>query len=332
MAIPMLGAIRQRHPQAHITWLCGQVPAPLLEIAQDIDELVVVNEQYLFGRSIRDRARAIAAVWAKLFGRRYDAVYVCHSDSRYKILTWSAWRKATYSFGEGRQGPLAGRHHTFEYIRLVSREDGPFANRNFPAARLNVPPKPDWMHESLSVIVAPGGGQNARRTDSLRRWPIEHYVELATRLIQQGSKVIVVGAKSDGHLRLAFQNLPVIDLIGHTTLPQLLGVVAAADAVVSHDTSLIHLTNLVETPLVALFGPTPMASFLFPRKAAYGIWGGEGLACRPCYDGREFYSCPRNVCMESISVDLVLSKISELLNKRAVTELVSPDGVEPSAL
>ena len=40
---------------------------------------------------------------------------------------------------------------------------------------------------------------------------------------------------------------------------------------------------------------------------------GEGFACRPCYDGRDFLLCTSNGCMQQISVEMVMAQVDGVL-------------------
>jgi heptosyltransferase II len=52
------------------------------------------------------------------------------------------------------------------------------------------------------------------------------------------------------------------------------------------------------------------------REKLRVLWGGEDLACRPCYDGREFAACADNRCMKGISPAQVLAAAEEILCSR----------------
>ncbi len=75
----------------------------------------------------------------------------------------------------------------------------------------------------------------------------------------------------------------------------------------------MHLAGLSRAAVVALFGPTDPGSFMPSRLGIAGIWGGEGFACRPCYDGRNFPPCENNGCMQQITVTMVLAQLDRLL-------------------
>ena len=63
-----------------------------------------------------------------------------------------------------------------------------------------------------------------------------------------------------------------------------------------------------------------------------GIWGGEGFACRPCYDGRDFPMCGNNGCMQQITSAMVMRQVEELLQLRGSAggeayQVVLPSGI-----
>jgi len=87
--------------------------------------------------------------------------------------------------------------------------------------------------------------------------------------------------------------------------------VANAKLVISADTGLLHVADILKVPAVALMGPT---AFGFP-SGKKTVTLDVVLACRPCTkDGRG--KCSRDVwqkCMVDIDVELVHSTIQELM-------------------
>ena len=98
---------------------------------------------------------------------------------------------------------------------------------------------------------------------------------------------------------------PPLNLAGRTTLRDLIGIFQRARAAFGPDCGPMHIAAAVGTPVVSLWGATSPA-----RSAPWGSESGVivGTApCAPCYLKR----CPiGRVCMEQISVEAVLAKLT----------------------
>jgi heptosyltransferase-2 len=70
-----------------------------------------------------------------------------------------------------------------------------------------------------------------------------------------------------------------VDLVGRTTLAELMGVFSWSDAVVSNDSGAMHVAAGVGRPVVAIFGPTDER-----RTAPIGehVVIKQDVWCRPC--------------------------------------------------
>ena len=118
-----------------------------------------------------------------------------------------------------------------------------------------------------------------------------------------------VGDEADRHTLPAFARLPVVDKVGKLALVDSLCALRDVDIVVSHDTGPLHFARLVRTPVVGLFGPTDPRSVVGDDDGIEVLWGGANLACRPCYDGRNYARCSDNLCMKDVSVESVLKAV-----------------------
>ncbi len=322
MALPVINELRQKNPDCEITWLCGITVAPLLKEVGGIDEIIPIDDSNLLTGSLFARLRILLYVWLKLFARHFDLAVIGHSDSRYRLLGLTVRAKIKRSFTRDgmRFWPVPGRHHSDEYVRLVSNYDGP---ENVRVSLPNISPLlPDKMRDKLqlnpyssTVAFAPGGARNALREDAIRRWPLNNYVTLAEKLIDAGHHVVLTGAPDDDWVREAFAGLPIIDMIGETDLIELVTLYHLCNVVVTHDSGPLHLAGLAGTPLVALFGPTNPFEKVPRDKRTVILWGGDNLACRPCYDGRAYAECRDNRCLKSITPDDVFKAISTILEK-----------------
>lgn len=96
-----------------------------------------------------------------------------------------------------------------------------------------------------------------------KRWPDFHYAALAKMLIAKGHAIWLFGSAKDKPVceQIIHQLSPeeqqhCYNLAGDTSLPQAIDLIAACKAAVSNDSGLMHIAAAVNTPLVALYGPT----------------------------------------------------------------------------
>jgi heptosyltransferase-2 len=317
MASALAEAIRRREPEAHVTWLCGEGVAELVRLFPGVSEVLVVDEvQLLRGRADRQLG-ALLAAWRQLAFRRFDAILLGHADRRYRALVLTAraprirWLEQSPS---PRMLPIPGRYYADEYVRLLDAADsrGPIVGHGaLSDVRPMLPAR--RSSEPVGVVLVPGGTRNVLRESALRRWPVDRYRLVAERLRAAGHAVTLVGDAADAWVRPAFAGVDVRDEIGAHGLAGTLAVLAAADLVISHDTGPLHLARLVRAPLLALFGQTIPSQFLVTDADTQAIWGGASLACRPCYDGREFADCRDNLCMKDIATADVVDRALVML-------------------
>jgi heptosyltransferase II len=318
MATTLPGAIKAVAPSAHVTWLCGTRVADLVRLVPDVDEVLVADEAALLRGSFPSQVRALASVWGRLGGRRFDVTLLGHADRRYRalILAVRSGRVRSLQHDPSRDMlPIPGRYHGDEYVRLLDERPsrGPIVG-HFPQPdlrpRLTARRDPD----AVGVVLVPGGTRNLLRESALRRWPVERYREVAAALRLAGHPVTLIGDEGDAWVSPFFEGLGVRDEIGANDLTGALAVLAAARLVITHDTGPLHLAQLVRAPLLGLFGPTIPSQFMLGGDATSVLWGGSTLACRPCYDGREFADCADNLCMQDIATSAVIERALAMLS------------------
>lgn len=321
MALHAVTAARAVEPDARISWVCGSAVAPLLRLVNEIDELITVDDRLLLSGSMFERLREIAATWRKLAGRRFDLIANGHADPRYRVLTLPVFasRRRTWSHRPASRLPIRGRYHGDEYVRLMIGGDGRVVEpARLPLVEVSLP---EHLERRLSntqpvVVLAPGGARNLLRDDRLRRWPLARYVALAKKLTGSGAEVVLVGAPSDAWVRDAFEPAEVVDLIGETDLVELYAVLSKAHLIISHDSGPMHLAALARTPLIALFGPTDPGERSVPSDRT-AFFAPKALPCAPCYDGRNYAKCDRNICLEQTSVERVFRRAHQFLSTDA---------------
>ena len=318
MATPLLTRIATEHPGARVTWLCGARVAELVRLLPGVTDVIEVDETQLFTRGRASSLRAVVRVWRQLATRRFDRVMLLHPDRRYRVLLWPIRGTPIHVADHGpgaSTNPIPGRFRGDESARLLDQDEsqGPIVRR-YDLVDLSERVTPDAPAKSAPrAVLVPGGARNVLRENALRRWPVASYVALARALLALGIDVVLIGDQGDVDIGRAFDGLSVRNLIGETTITRTLQVLRGADVVVTHDTGPLHLARLVRAPTVALFGPTDPAEFVRPAPRVEVLWGGADLACRPCYDGRNFASCADNICINRVGVEEVLTAVRRVL-------------------
>jgi heptosyltransferase-2 len=161
------------------------------------------------------------------------------------------------------------------------------------------------------------------RNGKAKRWPVEHWSELANLLTQRlDATVVIVGApgeRATAHQIIRAVAEPIYDLTGKTALPELAALLARSDLVISGDSGPMHIACAVDSPVIGLFGPTD------PRISgplgADAVVMGHDIWCGPCYDASTTADCRFHnpVCMKAIPARTVF-----LAAKRQLARLSPP--------
>jgi ADP-heptose:LPS heptosyltransferase len=166
------------------------------------------------------------------------------------------------------------------------------------------------------VAMHVGTGPNYDKI-ALKRWDVERFARLADVLIESRRARVVftgVGAEErvliDEALAAMQHGDEARSLCDDLTVGELTGLLEACRFVVSNDTSVMHLTSLVGTPVVAFFGPTEPRIY-GPRGPSDLVFY-KGLYCSPCLSNYnlKMSRCVDPVCMREIGVEEVLAGIA----------------------
>jgi ADP-heptose:LPS heptosyltransferase len=167
------------------------------------------------------------------------------------------------------------------------------------------------------VLINP----NASDLVAVRRWPVEHFIELARGLLEAPEVVLVLTGTSDERphaetIIRAVGSDRLVNMAGLTTLRQLIDLYNVSHLLVTNDSGPAHFASLTDMPGLVLYGPeTP------------GIYGPLGpnmrviyrsLACSPCVSAynQKRSPCNDNICMSGITPEEVLSQARAMLSER----------------
>ncbi|MDD5100990.1 MAG: glycosyltransferase family 9 protein [Syntrophales bacterium] len=141
-------------------------------------------------------------------------------------------------------------------------------------------------------------------------WEDQKFAELGDRIREElGIGVVFTGGESAPLERICQKmRSGAVNLGGRTTLRELACIYRLAELLITTDTGPMHLAAAVNTPVVALFGPTdPVRTG--PYGAGHRVIRKE-LSCMPCFRKR----CETQRCMQEITVEEVFTNVRELLN------------------
>jgi heptosyltransferase-2 len=174
----------------------------------------------------------------------------------------------------------------------------------------------DVLSSESFVALAPGSVWKTKR------WP--SYDALARTIAENAllsmHRVAVIGGGGDSELATAISDQllaagakPAIDATGKLSLLASANLISRAVALVTNDSSPLHLASAMSTPTIALFGPTVPGFGFGPLAPKHAILGMEQLVCRPC-NAHGPQSCPLGhwKCMRELSASVVAESLVQI--------------------
>jgi ADP-heptose:LPS heptosyltransferase len=167
------------------------------------------------------------------------------------------------------------------------------------------------------LIISPSNSHQKRNILNYRAWENESWKKLIEKLYGE-IDVVIIGNKGEDEFFDKLKPYPngVIDLVGRTSLVDLIGVINGATGLIATDTGTAHIASAVNTEVFALIGPTP-ANVTGPYQSPFNKVHiiSSNKDCSPCYKTDVMKACEDNICMKDISVDMVYNsvKLADLL-------------------
>jgi heptosyltransferase I len=268
-AVATVQAIQQHFPGAEITWIIGKVEAMLLKDLPGV-EFVVFDKKLGF--------KAYADLSQKLQGRQFDVLLHMQVALRANLasLVINAKRKIGFDWSRAKE-----LHALFMRERIAPQET-PHVLDGFAgfARHLGVPfllqpsDKPQWQMpmsqadlDFAAAVVQPYREQGVSRflvicpaaSKAERNWLPQRYAAIADYATGLGFVVLLCGGPTAMEYQLRDDILQqaqnqIIDLVGKTSLKQLLALLQVASVVIAPDTGPAHMAVTVGTPVIGLYG------------------------------------------------------------------------------
>ncbi len=262
-ALPVVRTLQRAWPQARFTWVIGGTEAKLMSGIDGVELAVLDKSAGVSG--YMDLRRRLA-------GRRFDLLLMMHASMRANFTSLLVRARVRLGFDRARARDY---QHLFSNARIAARPqehvmDGlfGFADALGVSERLlrwDIPVSEDdraFASRSIppgarTLVISPCSSQRFR---NYRNWRIENYAALAehagrahgARVILTGGSAAVEAQYAEGICRLARKSDP-LNLVGRTTLKQLLALLDRANVLVCPDSGPAHMATAVGTPVIGLY-------------------------------------------------------------------------------
>ncbi|MEO5717219.1 MAG: glycosyltransferase family 9 protein, partial [Chthoniobacterales bacterium] len=298
ISIPAVRAIKRGRPDAHVTVLAPAKIAAIWRLVPEVDEVLSLDKKSLW------RARGLMRSRP-----RFDVGIVFPNSFRVACELWLAGVPRRVGYGGHRRRWLLNqvvrrverkgppRHQVEEYLDIarslgVEAEVGeiavlPVGPGNGAASKIGLCPGAEygpakrWLPERFAAVAAASGGE----------W-----------LLFGTEKDAAVGAEIASVLGDQCRNL-----IGQTTLEQLIEELRKCRLLLTNDTGTMHLATLLGVPVVAVFGSTE-PTLTGPLGSGHRVVRHQ-VECSPCF----LRECPLDFrCMKAVGVEEVVARVAEL--------------------
>lgn len=273
LATPLLSVLHHAFPQATFDWAVCQHARSAIESNLHVASLIDAGQTMMPGAGLEDLGDLIK----RLKEKQYDT---CIIPSPSSFLSYVAWRAAIpQRIGLSIQGrgfahtypvkpPAVEKNEARIYLSIAKAlgiddeaemEFHP-ADQERTKVTERLRDEIGWDGIAPLTILHPGGGDNPFRSDTDKRWPIERFAMLGSRLTRTyGAKVVLLGAKSDQAVVeevLDLMSVKASNLCAKLTLGELGALCEVADLYVGNDTGPTQIAVSMGCPTLTIFGPT----------------------------------------------------------------------------
>ncbi len=329
-ALPVLHALRQHDPDAVIDWLVNDSFAAMIRDLPQLNDVILFerNRFRSFGKSA-SATRDFFRFAGDLRRRRYDVAVDLQGLFRSGLLTYATRAPKRIGFTNAREGAWL----FYNQRVAVPDPDAHAVDRNMLIAAAVVDPV-DAIQFDLALTEDEHSHADKLLTDAgidpgepfiavmpgarweTKRWPPARFSQLIDRLHADGHRCILLGAPDETDLCRAIAESCTASppsLAGKTSLRQLTAVLDRAAVVLTHDSGPMHIADAVDTPLVAICGPTN-PSRTGPYRQRSGVIQAD-LPCVPCYL-KHLHQCRYDQeCMTAVTVELVAGSLTAAMTR-----------------
>jgi lipopolysaccharide heptosyltransferase II len=325
---PVLRALKKAYPQCFLAYWCNERVRAVLENNPNIDRIFALSRgdiKKIFQQSKIKGILRTAALVQGIRNERFGLAFDFSLDHRYSLLLKMFGVKKRMGFNYKNRGRFLsdkieidgyiGRHVAEYYLDLLRlagiKPDSSYLELGVSErAKIKVKNLLSLFgisEEDLLVGIVPAGGASWGREAALKHWPAKNFACLADNIIQEfRAKVIILGDAGErpiaDEMSAAMKN-PVIDLVGKTSLEDLVALIDILEVLVANDGGPLHIAAARGRKTISFFGPVDPAVYgPYPPEAQKHIVLRKISECSPCYSQFRLKPCQKKQeCLQAIS-------------------------------
>ncbi|MDH5570977.1 MAG: glycosyltransferase family 9 protein [Gammaproteobacteria bacterium] len=260
-ALPVVRTLQQRWPDTRITWVIGKLESDLVGDIPGIEFIIFDKKQGL---------QAYYQLFRKLRGRRFDVLFHMQMSLRASLASLCISAKIKLGFDRQRANDLQWlftnkkiayqpKQHVMDSFfgftealgikEHILQWDIPISAKVKDSVTQFIPAKP-------YLIISPCSSM------AYRNWNMKGYAQVADYISEKHQlPVILTGGSSAVEKNYGIEierqcKYKPVNLIGKTTLKELLAIIKQATAVISPDSGPAHMATAVNTPVIGLYACT----------------------------------------------------------------------------
>lgn len=316
---PALRALKLVYPESDLTLLLRPLVTDLMETHPYVDTRIVDTKT-------GGRFGSLMRLVRQIRQRAFDVAVVLHPTSfRNALIPFLAGvpiRVGTNVVGRGVLLTASVKddtdvhevHRYLRVLRLLNIKDAP-GTLEFWHTDVEREVVRDRLHTEGVSLTDRLIAINLGTTWRTKRWDVVNFAEVIQQVVRRipDTKVVLTGASTERELAAALPaSLPVINLIGETSILQLGALLERCEMCLTCDSGPMHIAAAVGTPTVALFGPTAPI-----RHKPYGTDHTiieKSVVCRPCYKRTCHRQDAPYLCMTKIDTAEVAKALAAKLD------------------
>lgn len=274
-----INLIKETYPEAKITWIIGKTEAPLFS---DMNDIVFI----IFNK--KGGIKEYFKIYKLLKNTKFDVLLNMQTAIRASILSLFIKAQTKYGFNEER---ASDGQHFFTNAKISTPKNNHVLDGFMEFAySIGCPiSKPVWHFEfskeemefansytsnSKTLILTPCSSKE------FKNWTIHGYSEICRYALSKGFKIIICGGRSQFEQDVSKEIISFVsehdssytnnitNLVGKTTLRQLLALIKQSSLLIAPDSGPIHMANALNIPVLGIYAhhnPTRVGPYNFQK-------------------------------------------------------------------